>query len=135
MVINIRASGGPINHKEDYLITMVNNENNKRNSNQVAVNDEVVSYGYYSKLLKKPFDTVAELKEAEEEYTKAHAAEIAAAQEHKNLLKKIDEAYLNVEKAQKEYDTLVNEHIQKYGYYHKTYRTTIRRPSLFDIFF
>lgn len=44
---------------------------------------EVVNYGFYSKLLKKPFDTVAELEAAEEEYRAAHALEIKAREERK----------------------------------------------------
>lgn len=37
---------------------------------------EVVSYGYYSKLLKKPYDSLEELKAAENEYNLAHAKEL-----------------------------------------------------------
>lgn len=37
---------------------------------------EVMSYGYYSKLLKKPYDSLKELKAAEDEYNLAHAKEL-----------------------------------------------------------
>lgn len=45
--------------------------------------EEVCSYGFYSKLLKKPFDSVEELKAAEDEYNKAHAVELRAKEERK----------------------------------------------------
>lgn len=38
--------------------------------------EEVQSYGYYSKLLKKPYDSLTELKAAEDEYNLAHAKEL-----------------------------------------------------------
>jgi len=48
-----------------------------------TIEKEACSYGYYSKLLKKPFDSLDELKAAEDEYNKAHEAEIKAKEERK----------------------------------------------------
>lgn len=63
------------------------------------------SYGYYSKLLKKPFDTLDELKAAEDEYNKAHEAEIKAKEERKieaEAVKAAIVARINAEEAAKQ---------------------------------
>lgn len=54
----------------------------QRNEKGRFVSEEA-SYGYYSRLLKKPFDTLDELKEAEAEYNRAHEAEIKAKEARK----------------------------------------------------
>lgn len=50
------------------------------------------SYGFYSKVLNKPFDTVEELKEAEVEFAKAHEAELKAKEEKKAAAKAVEDA-------------------------------------------
>lgn len=57
-----------------------------------APTKEVEDFGYYSKLLKKPFDTKEELKAAEKEYNDAHAVELKKAEERKTEAKEIEEA-------------------------------------------
>lgn len=62
-----------------------------------------VKYGYYSKLLKEPFDTLEELQEAEEAYyAKQKAKEDAAAQKKADALK-VGEAFKALNAARKEY--------------------------------
>lgn len=62
-----------------------------------------VEYGYYSKLLKEPFDTIEELQEAEEAYyAKQKAKEDAAAQKKADALK-VDEAFKALNAARKVY--------------------------------
>ena len=102
------------------------------------------NYGFYSKVLKKPFDTLEELEQAEKEYNEIHAVEIKAAEEKKNLAHEVEESYKNylnvyaqcneefkdvqkklneqVAKAKNEYTDLKNEFIKKYGSFHMTYK-------------
>jgi galactokinase len=62
-----------------------------------------VEYGYYSKLLKEPFDSIEELQEAEEAYyAKQKAKEDAAAQKKADALK-VGEAFKALNAARKEY--------------------------------
>lgn len=109
---------------------------------------EVVSYGYYSKLLNKPFDTVDELVAAETKYNEAHAAELRAKEEKKAAADKVNEAYKHYlevcDKANKEireakaaYFKERQAFIDKYHSYHMTYtndngREEITINDLFD---
>ena len=62
-----------------------------------------VEYGYFSKLLKEPFDTIEELKEAEEVYTaKMKAKEDAAAQKKADATK-VEDAFKTLNAARKAY--------------------------------
>lgn len=101
----------------------------KKEKEEVVVKEEVGNYGYYSKLLKKPFDTLDELKVAEDEYNKANAEKIKLAEEKKADAKAIEETYKKamdtrrlasqmIKDADAEYIKLLNEFIKKYGSYH-----------------
>ena len=101
----------------------------KETKEEVVVEKEANNYGYYSKLLKKPFDTLEELKAAEEEYNKANAEKIKLAEEKKAAAKEIEEAYKKamdtrklasqmIQEADAEYMKLRNDFIKKYGSYH-----------------
>ena len=79
------------------------------------------NYGYYSKVLKQPFDTLEELRAAEE---KVKALE-KAKDEKKEDAKKVNDAYLNyievgkkanemLAEARKNYETLKDEFIKKH---------------------
>lgn len=57
-----------------------------------AEKEESHSYGYYSNLLKKPFDSLDELKKAEDDYNQAHKAELEKAEARKTEAKKVEEA-------------------------------------------
>lgn len=114
-------------------------------------NQEVVSYGYYSKLLKKPFDKLEDLKTAEDEYNKAHEAELKKAEERKIRAKEIEEAYKHsmqvrkdanelIRKADEAYYKLRNDFIKDYGSYHVSYSNSngnevVTISDLFDSFF
>ncbi len=63
---------------------------------------EELNYGFYSKLLKKPFDSVEELQAAEEEYKKIHAAEIRAKEERKAAAEKVKESIIARVKAEED---------------------------------
>lgn len=62
---------------------------------------EEQNYGYYSKLLKKPYDTLAELKEAEHEYNVAHAKELEEKKKRKEDAETVKKAVTDRIAAQK----------------------------------
>ena len=53
---------------------------------------EIDTYSYYSKLLQKPFDSLEELKQAEDKYNKAHALELKAKEERKQEAESVKSA-------------------------------------------
>ena len=83
-----------------------NTETNKKPVQQPAVNNarkEERDYIYYSKLLKEPFETIGELKEAEAAYyAKLKAKEDAAAQKKADALK-VEDAFKALNAARKNY--------------------------------
>lgn len=99
----------------------------------------VDGYIFYSKLLKKPFETVKELKDAEDEYYKAHEEEIRKANEKRALAKGVEDAYkeyleafeegqkkiqdINKEVAEikNKFINAKNKFIEAYGSFHMTY--------------
>lgn len=76
---------------------------------------------YYSEKLKKVYDTVEQLKTAETEYDKAHAAEIAKQKDRKARAEEINKARKELVNARERYSELVNKFIKDYGSYHATY--------------
>ena len=62
-----------------------------------------VEYGYYSKLLKEPFDTIEELQEAEEAYYAKQKAKEDAAAMKKADAQKVDNAFKALNAARKTY--------------------------------
>jgi tetratricopeptide (TPR) repeat protein len=74
-----------------------------------------VEYGYYSKLLKEPFDSIEELQEAEEAYyAKQKAKEDAAAQKKADALK-VDEAFKALNAARKVYKEEITQLTKEYA--------------------
>ena len=62
-----------------------------------------VDYSYYSRILKEPFDSIEELKEAEEAYyAKLNAKELKAAQKREDA-KKVEDAFKALNAARKSY--------------------------------
>lgn len=102
-----------------------------------------IEYGYYSRLLNKPFDSVDELIIAETEYKKAHDAEEKAKAEKKNRADEIQTAYSDylavyeaakkrikevskeendkIREAYRKYEELKAKFIKDYSSYHMTY--------------
>lgn len=62
-----------------------------------------VEYGYFSKLLKEPFDSIEELQEAEEAYYATQKAKEDAAAQKKADAQKVDEAFKALNAARKVY--------------------------------
>ena len=77
------------------VLQMTKNVNVKEN--------EDIAYGFYSKLLKKPFDSVAELREAEaKHYAEIKAKEDKAAAKKADA-KKVEDAFKALNQARKNY--------------------------------
>ena len=90
------------------------------------------NYGYYSKLLKTPFDTLEELKAAEAEFNKKNEAEQKLKEERKadshavsdayaQYLKVCKDAHKAIQDARENWETKRQEFINKYNSYHMTY--------------
>ena len=110
-----------------------------------------LSYGFYSKLLNKPFDSLEQLQSAELEYRKANDEKLKAAEEKKARAKEVEEAYKNmlqvrkecnekIREADKKYNDLVDAFVKDYKYYHMTYtddgtRDKVYVSDLFDSLF
>jgi len=94
----------------------------------------MADYGYYSKKLNKPFDTLDELKKAEgaleEKEKEAERAKI----ERASAAKKIEDLVKQRDELQKQIDKQINEFVKKYGSYHYTFRGSLN-DGIFDTFF
>lgn len=88
---------------------------------------------YYSEKLKKVYDTVEQLQEAEKKYDEAHAVEIKKAEERKRRADEIAAARKDLQNRQKKYNELVNQFIKDYGSYHATYKD--EDVSALDLFY
>ena len=74
-----------------------------------------VGYGYYSKLLKEPFDSIEELQKAEEAYyAKQKAKEDAAAQKKADALK-VEDAFKALNAARKTYKENLTQLTKEYA--------------------
>lgn len=65
---------------------------------------EDYEFGYYSKILNKPFDSLDELKEAEEAYKKAEEEKQAKALARKEDASKVEEAFKNLNSIKQSYN-------------------------------
>jgi hypothetical protein len=86
----------------------------------------------YSKLLKKPFDSIEELKEAEKKYHEENDAKLKLVEEKKSRAKEIEDAYKHsmdvrkearqmIKEADDKYYALRNKFVEDYGSYHLSY--------------
>lgn len=70
---------------------------------KLNINNDDINYGFYSKLLKQPFDSVAELREAEaKHYAEIKAKEDKAAAKKADA-KKVEDAFKALNQARKDY--------------------------------
>ena len=94
--------------------------------------EETLSYGYYSKLLNRPFDTLDALKEAEEEVRKENERKAQLVEVKKARAKEVEDAYLEYQKvkeeaykqiaeAEKKWIELRDKFAKDYNGYHMTY--------------
>lgn len=84
-------------------------------SNVQSANKAYRDYGYYSRVLNKPFDSIEELREAEA----AHRAEIQAREDKvaqkKADAQKVDDAFKAMNAARKEYKEKLNQLTKEYA--------------------
>lgn len=66
---------------------MIKREDSGKFAAQESENEGI---GYYSKLLRKPFDSLKDLRKEEDEYRKKHEAELKEAEERKSEAKEIE---------------------------------------------
>ena len=103
--------------------------------------NEVCSYGFYSKLLKKPYDSLEELKEAESAYLKANEEKLQLTEQKKARAKEVEDAYLEYRKvvedsynkiaeAEKKWVELRNKFAKDYNGYHMTYTNIDGKKSV-----
>jgi chromosome segregation ATPase len=74
-----------------------------------------VEYGYYSKLLKEPFDSIEELQEAEEAYYAKQKAKEDAAATKKADAQKVEDAFKALNAARKAYKEDLNQLTKEYA--------------------
>lgn len=72
------------------------------------------SYGYYSKVLAKPFDTLEELEAAEKEHIEAEEEKKRLSLAKKEDASKVEEAWKRLNAAKKEYNEAVSEAKKEY---------------------
>jgi hypothetical protein len=95
-----------INNKKDCDLKMTKKNDTRKTD---------VEYGYYSRLLKEPFDTIEELREAEEAYyIKQKAKEDAAAQKKADA-SKVENAFKALNAARKAYKEDLNQLTKEYA--------------------
>ena len=70
---------------------------------QVNIKETDIAYGFYSKVLNKPFDSVAELREAEAQYYAEQKAKEDKAAQKKADAQKVEDAFKALNAARKEY--------------------------------
>ena len=81
---------------------MTNSNVTKKPRKDFEHRKDFAEYGYYSKLLNKPFDTVAELKEAEAAYHAEQKAKEDKAAQKKADAQKVEDAFKAMNTARKE---------------------------------
>ena len=82
---------------------MTNNENKNFKKRPHNVGPETPAYGFYSRILNKPFDSVAELREAEAAYFAEQKAKEDKVAQKKADAQKVEEAFKAMNAARKEY--------------------------------
>ena len=84
-------------------------------TNKKEIRKDTVEYGYYSKLLKQPFDSIEELKEAEGEYYAQIKAKEDKAAAKKADAAKVEDAYKAMNAARREYKEKLTQLTKEYS--------------------
>lgn len=130
--------------------------------NSTKHSEEAVDYGYYSKVLNKPFDSITEMRAEEKKYQDAQREKEELANKKRTRAKEVEDAYnasMEVRKeakkliddaktkasemiaeVDKKYEDLKNKFISDYGSFHMTYTsdnsgTTTTVSDLIDSIF
>lgn len=88
--------------------------NCKNTEDQCACKTDV-SYGYYSKVLKKPFDSIEELREAEDAYYSELKAKADTAAKKKADAAKVEDAFKALNAARKTYKETLSQLTKEYA--------------------
>ena len=76
---------------------------------------EAINYGFYSKVLQKPFDSLSELKAAEEVYYAEQKAKADKAAQKKAEAQKVEDAFKALNAARKEYKENLTQLTKEYS--------------------
>lgn len=76
---------------------------------------ETINYGFYSKLLQKPFDSLSELKAAEEVYISEQKAKEDKVAQKKAEAKKVEDAFKTLNAARKAYKEDLSQLTKEYA--------------------
>ncbi len=87
----------------------------KVNVNLNEGHTEDINYGYYSKLLKQPFDSIAELREAEAKYYDAEKAKADKAAQKKADAQKVEDAFKALNAARRDYKEKLTQLTKEYA--------------------
>lgn len=88
---------------------------NESKSTKKAVVNTSASYAFYSRVLNKPFDSIAELQEAENAYYAEQRAKEAAANSKTADAKKVEEAFKALNAARKDYKEKLEQLTDEYS--------------------
>lgn len=100
--------------KDNYNISAKEMKDAVKQAKNTAKKD-VQDYGYYSKVLKEPFDSIEELKEAEEAYYARLKAKEDQAAAKKAEAKKVEDAFIALNAARKTYKAEMQEAATTYS--------------------
>lgn len=81
----------------------------------IKENESDIAYGYYSKLLNKPFDSLAELRDAEAVYNAEQKAKADAAALKKADAQRVEDAFKAMNAARKEYKEKLTQLTKEYS--------------------
>ncbi len=94
---------------------------------------EPVNYGYYSKVLNKPFDTLDELKAAEGEYRAQELAKRQAAEQRKSDAVNVEKAFKELNAAKRMYNETTakaySDYLEKAKALEEEYNTTLKTAN------
>ena len=82
---------------------------------QACCEKETINYGFYSRVLQKPFDSLSELKAAEEIYYNEQKAKEDKAAQKRAEAKKVEDAFKALNAARKEYKENLTQLTKEYA--------------------
>ena len=86
-----------------------------KNTNKNTDEKTTINYGFYSKVLQKPFDSLSELAAAEAAYLAEQTAKEEAAAQKKTDAKKVEDAFKALNTARKEYKEKLSQLTTEYS--------------------
>lgn len=94
---------------------------------------EPVNYGYYSRVLNKPFDTLEELRKEEQEFLAAEEAKRQAAEQRKSDAANVEKAFKELNAAKRMYNEATakaySDYLEKAKALEEEYNTTLKTAN------